>query len=379
MPKIKSHVKKSEFMCPFCIRPFAKKEIHHQCGKCGEMVTPKRFEKPPFKCACGGVAKTRLCPMCREAIPSAALETKYFPFSIVGITGSGKTNYITVMLEELPMRELRLAVVPINNDAKHLQTEHKKQIYTDHETPAPTTAGMTPKPQIWKILHNDRAESRLNKLLKRTPTYTFTIFDGAGEHSQDVSDQNIINYIMYSEAVIVTIDPLTIPEVRKKINSRVVASSERDDSTGTRKSADEALNHIVELIKSTRKGGSTESKLDIPVAIVLTKFDTIISNPNFSKILGTNIKNARLEIRDKKISVDEIDDISEQIRYFLDHDEVGAHNFVGLVDGSFTNYRFFGVSSYGTTPESSGTVSEVNPHRVLDPILWLFHQKEFID
>ena len=42
--------------------------------------------------------------------------------------------------------------------------------------------------------------------------------------------------------------------------------------------------------------------------------------------------------------------------------------------------HFFGVSSYGEPPETQGSVNEnIKPHRILDPVLWLFKEEKFID
>ena len=50
------------------------------------------------------------------------------------------------------------------------------------------------------------------------------------------------------------------------------------------------------------------------------------------------------------------------------------------LDSHFKEYYFFGVSSYGNPPKDAYTLpDEIKPHRVLDPILWLFKRAKFID
>jgi hypothetical protein len=41
-----------------------------------------------------------LCPKCNEELPRSIAQTENLLFSIIGVVSSGKTNYITVMLEE---------------------------------------------------------------------------------------------------------------------------------------------------------------------------------------------------------------------------------------------------------------------------------------
>lgn len=90
----------AKFTCPFCIREYDKSKVLYVCPDCGETTTPGRFEREPIKCktsGCGGLATIRKCPSCGQVIPKMALETPNLPFSIVGVSNSGKTNYITVM------------------------------------------------------------------------------------------------------------------------------------------------------------------------------------------------------------------------------------------------------------------------------------------
>lgn len=104
----------AKFTCPFCIREYDKSKVLYVCPDCGTETTPSRFAREPIKCknsACGGLATLRKCPSCGEIIPKMALETPNLPFSIVGVSNSGKTNYITVMLHELGRSSgLRLAL-----------------------------------------------------------------------------------------------------------------------------------------------------------------------------------------------------------------------------------------------------------------------------
>ena len=93
-----------KFTCPFCIREYNRNDVLYFCPDCGNSSQPGRFEKEPITCKtsrCSGLATLRKCPFCGQIIPKTALETPNLPFSIIGVSNSGKTNYITVMLHEL--------------------------------------------------------------------------------------------------------------------------------------------------------------------------------------------------------------------------------------------------------------------------------------
>ena len=67
-----------------------------------------------------------------------------------------------------------------------------------------------------------------------------------------------------------------------------------------------------------------------------------------------------------------------EIRNWLE--QIGESAFIDALDSHFKEYYFFGVSSYGAPPKNAHTLpDEIKPHRVLDPILWLFKWAKFID
>jgi hypothetical protein len=116
--------------------------------------------------------------------------------------------------------------------------------------------------------------------------------------------------------------------------------------------------------------------LTIPVAVVLTKFDTLINHKSFGS--QALIKDGSLNIRDGKVDTTEIEQVDAEIRHFLE--EIGEGTFISTLESHFKEFYFFGVSSYGKPPKDANTlVDNIRPHRVLDPILWLFKKAKFVD
>lgn len=365
----------AKFTCPFCIREYDKSKILYVCPDCGAVTKPGMFEREPIKCktpGCGGLATVRQCPSCQQVIPKMALETPNLPFSIVGVSNSGKTNYITVMLNELGKSSgLRLALGHQTKDTLDHQNENRTLIYEEHKRPDATNAGES-TPQIWYIKNLQKKHGN------EVPTYTFTIFDGAGEDHENNLDPSstVCRYINASKAIILAIDPLVLSNVRRGgvVDHSVMVNS-LGGFEGQTKNAEDIINSVASYIKSAR-GIKTTKVLDIPVAVVLTKFDTILNHSSFGP--QALIKNRSLTVRDGKVDMTEISQVDEEIRHWLY--EIGEGAFIDALDSHFKEYQFFGVSSYGKPPINQNTLSsEITPHRVLDPILWLFKKAKFID
>lgn len=365
----------AKFTCPFCIREYDKSKVLYVCPDCGEATTPSRFEREPIKCKttdCGGLATTRKCPFCDMVIPKIALETPNLPFSIVGVSNSGKTNYITVMLHELGKSSgLRLALGHQTKETLDHQNENYRHIYEEHTRPESTQSGEN-MPQIWYIKNLQKKRG------SKVPTYTFTIFDGAGEDHENNLDpaSTVCRYINASKAIILVIDPLVLSKVRRGgIVDHDVMVNSLGGHEGETKNAESVINSVSSYIKAAR-GIKATKVLDIPVAVVLTKFDTILNHKAFGS--QALIRNKSLTVRDGCVDTTEISQVDEEIRNWLY--EIGEGAFIDVLDSQFKEYYFFGVSSYGNPPKDAFTLSdEIAPHRVLDPILWLFKKAKFID
>ena len=378
---------RGKFTCPFCFSEYDKERIKYVCPDCGETTYPKTSaekKKPSIRCEhCGRMATVRLCPECGEynkqipeeakgVIPLGALDADgSLPFCIIGVSSSGKTNFITVMLHELSrVSELRIALSAQNKYTRDVQRENYTNIYENHIPPRPTDPtelGDRLKPQLWQIKNLMRQKSNT------TPTYTFTIYDGAGEdHSERLDPSSAIcGYINASNAIIITLDPLILTNLRRMINPDVRRNS--GASEGDTNSAEDIVNSVAAYIKAAR-GLNTNKMLTIPVAVVLTKFDTILQLDSLPA--GAVVRKPSMTFSRGKVNLTEISQVNEEIRDWLYG--IGEGSFIAALESHFKN--FYGVSSYGEPPETQGSVNEnIKPHRILDPVLWLFKEEKFID
>jgi hypothetical protein len=264
---------------------------------------------------------------------------------------------------------LRLALGHQNTATLDHQHENYKRIYEDH-VPPDSTAGGESMPQIWYI------KNLLKKRGNTVPTYTFTIFDGAGEDHENNLDPSspVCRYIQTSKAIIITLDPLILSGIRK---GHIVDENDMRNSLAGQesnyKNAVDIINSLADYIKTAR-GMDTRKLLKIPVAVVLTKFDTV------KKSFGSNalVTSAGMNVRNGKISMEEIQQVDGEIRNWLE--KIGEGPFIDSLASHFTEFYFFGVSSYGEPPQNAAKLSEhIKPHRVLDPILWLFKKAKFVD
>lgn len=364
-------------LCPYCLMKTEMSFLNHVCPDCAKegLTDPevKRNIRGVYFCKKHNRACLPHCPNCNKPLPSVLLEqgVSNLPFSIVGVTSSGKTNLITVVLEELGKVEIFDLDTPDYN-TRNKQKENSRKVYTEHRLLDSTQSGER-TPQIW-VLKNTK-----KKLEGHILTSSFTIFDGAGEdHENKLYDPNdtICKYIAVSECIILTLDPLILPGVRNQIDPDRAKQSGYSGEKDSR----EVVRGLARYIKNLK--GMMESQiLNIPIAVVLTKFDLITNLKGFTS--NALIKRNGILLDNNGGSSDwmfnerEATYIHNEIRDWLVH--VGEGRFIAALEAAFGNYMLFGVSSFGGAPDAKGNLPIIKPHRVLDPFLWIFHKKGIID
>lgn len=364
-----------KFTCPYCMQTYNQEEIKHVCPDCGTEAKPgvaSRIGIQSVKCPnpnCGGLATLRVCPKCNAMLPQEVLETKNLPFSIVGMVSSGKTNYITVMLEELhKFQGIKLSLGAADMRTRELHKKDRDSIFRGQPVEATVRGTLTPR--IWMIKNLSRRTSNT------VSTYTFTIFDGAGEDYEMRLDPSLpeCRNIRASKAIILTLDPLILPKVRD-----IVSKDARIASLGGKDSeVKDTMNIVNDMARYIRNayGMRADKVLTVPVAIVLTKFDIILNHPSF--VNAATVKHASLLINSEgKVNEGEFAAVDREIRDWLTLIDESA--FITALEANFKNMCFFGVSSFGSAPDATNHIAELKPHRVLDPVMWLFKKSGFID
>ncbi|MCL2526770.1 MAG: hypothetical protein FWE42_00010 [Defluviitaleaceae bacterium] len=296
-----------------------------------------------------------------------ALDTTYFPFCVVGAVASGKSNYITVMLNELernppPGLTLHTDHIP----TRQRQNNNYNELYIEHKPLGANRLGST-TPQFW-YLQNRNMQSG-----SYIPTSTFTLFDGSGEDIERLGPNELWSrYISACEGIIITLDPVTFKSISR---GGVIDLEDMLSSRGNLKDVN-ALKPAVTLagelahnIKRAR-GIDIRKQLDIPVAVVITKFDMVINNSAFSNSI---IKSPGPAMQNGRVNMQELMDVHDVINYWLS--EMKETAFIEAMHNNFSDFCFFGVSSLGSLPKD---LLNITPHRVLDPVLWLFKKAKLL-
>ena len=361
----------SDVLCPYCLQKLHSKDLKMVCQLCGAEAIPSATElflKKSPKCkqpGCFGFASDRQCSYCGSKLPSDILDyEKYLRFSILGITGSGKTNFLTTMLHELRHTAgSPLVIAPMDLQTNTIFQENDRAIYEMRQPVSATTPGSTPPPQLWRIKDKNRMT---NKMI---PSYSMTIFDGAGEDCEHINPV-ISRYIEGSKALVILIDPLALSGIAKTIPSDIF-----NWSTSASHDADASAEMIDGLANYIRQNCNIApgKLINRDVAVVFTKFDVV--KDSFGSAIVTQ---PSPHLSQKGFVKSDSDAVDAEIRDWLER--LGETSFLNAIETNFRKdrIRFFGISSFGQPPTGSYQLGRVMPHRVLDPLIWMLSKEGIV-
>ncbi|MCL2571015.1 MAG: hypothetical protein FWE11_01300 [Defluviitaleaceae bacterium] len=288
---------------------------------------------------------------------------------IAGLPASGKTSFTSIALETLQNPRQTLGGVYVNFLAGLNEPD---AIYND---PPPEYKDIAHSIFIDRIPSNIKdspyIEDRQVSFTHSDKGYELSFLEANGE---DFARNSISNeFFEDSEAFILTIDPLNIPEIRYTLKDHGFDTNQHGVYQGRDPSVTKP---ITEAIYDFAIRANIKNK---PIAIVFTKFDLLFNCPYLKQnhlASASNIyKPFAYVIENGTVSLNRLKESSREIEMLLTSFNLTA--LTTLVSDISNKHMYFAVSGYGHTP-SGANLGEIRPHRVLDPLLWLLKLRGFV-
>ncbi|MBR1553999.1 MAG: hypothetical protein IJ644_01235 [Oscillospiraceae bacterium] len=353
-------------ICPYCMNVISKKSVKYFCD-CGKEAVrigfPKKLQCTDENCTSRRYRMTCPYDACKSELPTGILDYNgYLRFSLIGLSGAGKSNFLTAMIHEMRLNSTgRWVISHMNPDTFEAYRRNEEKMFTHHE-PVPATRRGSIIPQQWSI--SDTQNSFLGKM----PVYSLTIFDGAGEDEKSV-EPVIANCIQGSKTLVILFDPLSIRQLENSMDKNIYHWS---TSSNPNEYPDAMITSLTNYIRNCLQLPPSQ-KIKKDVAVVFTKIDTLKKDFENSVVMqeSPHIKAGGFVEQDS-IEVD------NQIRSWLKKN--GQDAFLGVINKDFypERVRFFGVSSIGNPPVAERTFGVITPHRVLDPLMWMMYRENII-
>lgn len=279
----------------------------------------------------------------------------------MGAKASGKSNYIGVLIDEIRHK----MSAGFNCALSLASSEESRQYYNSHYYEPLFKHGsvvdVTSQEDIPPLIFPLRFMDKKNRITK---VAALSFYDTAGENLDSTEDMLINNrYIPNADGIILLLDPLQIPSIREKLQGKIPLPQQNTDVV-------EVLSRIVQNIRDVKNIRGT---IKIPLALAFTKIDAL---EEFDVLKEDSCLRSESEHLSRGVFVQtdfesvniEMQDLLEN---WLDDELVQQMK-------NFEKYAFFGLTALGGVPHGSKLDGKIRPRRVLDPLLWLLAENNYI-
>jgi hypothetical protein len=349
-------------MCPKCFTVSGDEQFVYACPREGCKSHSKplgaaeavrdRNGQPACPC-CGEPYPHPLCPECGFPILDSDADSLSLSISLVGSQGSGKSHYLSVLIDELknsvsPAYSCSLFPLGGDDTLSLYEKQYYRRLFVDNQCLA-STAQDEVSPLIYSLVFQNETRSKSVNLM---------FYDSCGANFETITAMANHNRSVYhAGGILFMIDPTQVPAVAEWQASRGGRICDSD--------AGALLTRIVHLVRTGSGQKNLGKKLDIPIAVCLTKLDTLRPMLDAASFLRAPSRH----LREGSFDSDDFEACSLEAQSLIEF--WGGGELVRQVNTQFANVGFFGVSSLGGEPSESGGVHHIAPHRVTDPLLWL--------
>ena len=306
----------------------------------------------------GKETRRRVCPECHNPLPLHYGKNPVKFISIIGVTSSGKTVYISQLLRHITSYGAK-AKMATNIMSSHEATFiDNNLVEMDRALPMATDEGHFEQPMFYDLLQKgDKGIIRNNIVL----------YDIAGETFKDANDvRKYGKFVTKSDGIIFLVDP-------KQLN--LVPEVQTIDANPT---------EVLQTIHQAFVGENTNVQCKIPVAICVSKSDS------FADYLIDIASQDITEIKDENGEIQPLFNATdynqlEPVIKRLMNDSIDI-----LMQIEYETYNYFAISATGCSviereEEYQGRMmtryylsSPPDPKRIAEPLLWLFHRFGYI-
>lgn len=315
----------------------------------------------------GQETRRRVCPHCHNPLPINYGKNNVQFISVIGITGSGKTVYLSQLLNGIQeaVASLNMTATATTDIANFIMSNPVEE---GKPLPPASVEGRFLQPMVY-----DLSRSVTNTAVQ---TETIVLYDIAGEDCQ--SPNAMLKYgkfVQNSNAILLLIDPQKQLDLKSK--GAVV--------DGRMRMAPQVVLDTIHNVFLKLPG--TE-KCRIPLAVCVSKSDTFlnyIKDPEAKKIADSDIiplRDERTQDYIPEFNTEEYNKLNQEIR------KLTKGPLMAVLKVEFLTYNFFAFSATGCatevrTDENSGEsyqylTGPAAPKRIAEPLFWIFCKLGYI-
>lgn len=290
------------------------------------------------------ISKDRVCPKCHNPLPHDYGKYTVKRIAIIGVTGAGKTVYISQLLENMDECVNKIGMSAFSTTNHERIFIENNPVVKGRPLPDSTSEKTLSQPMFFDITKSDKGV---------TERRTIVLYDIAGENCQTSTDDNgnVFDgadkmkefglFVENANGLILLIDPKQM----RFVDSEKVTK------------AKEVVDTLHSVLPTDENGKSS-----IPIAVCISKSDQCYD------ILPPIVSE---EVQENGVLFDAktYNQLQPQLKDIMEHN---AKPLCRGLESEFKYSNFFAISAIGCDVDQNGPVSEPTPKRIEEPIFWLF-------
>lgn len=191
------------------------------------------------------------------------------------------------------------------------------------------------------------------------------LYDAAGERYETSDGVATFRFLGHSEGIILIVDPFSFEAVRRVVKPDILASLRHSQAD-----ADEVFARFAQTLRENLRV-RTDRKMDVPVAVVLTKCDGLLA--------ASDVAHPYDELGDAAGDLTKRTTRSDAVRDWLES-VAGQRGLVAAVENTFGRCGYFAVSALDAftvhARPSERTRAVICHDDTSAPFLWLLNKRE---
>lgn len=318
----------------------------------------------------GTECQKRVCRFCHNPLPQNYGKTDVKFVAVIGITGAGKTVYLSQLLSGMSGYAVKAG---LSANGRVFSASIRNFIETNRVAMGKPMPPSTPFQYLQQPLFY-QISSGGNSSRKREDT--LVLYDVAGEVFQYVDViKKFAPYIAHADGIMLLIDPMQFDAIRQ-----VADTNEQFDEPAA---ALEAIQNII-------SGNDPNKKCETPVAICLSKIDT----KSVQEVLDRSLIDLLREDVCQDIGPDnspkqvfnarQYNPIVDRLDRFMKQQDLPLAQ---MMKNNYSLYCYFAFTAMGCDvrkmtndmgEEVDTPIGPVLPKRIEEPLLWMLHELKYI-
>lgn len=305
----------------------------------------------------------RLCPKCHNPLPLGFGKHPLKFISVIGVTGAGKTVYISQMLKNMNRYASYVDLAAFFTSDHEINFVEDNPVEVGKPLPRPTMEGQLAQPMFYDLVQTTKTG--------QIQTDTIVIYDIAGESCKSATDmQTYGKFVTKSDGIILLVDPSQLELVV-------------DDRLGEKvRSAEPEL--VLNTIYNAFVERNTREQQDIPIAVCISKSDSF--EEVLPEVASRDINPVVDSFSDEnlpKFNATEYNQLQPEIMRLMRNNPL-----LKSLKKGYKNFNVFVFSATGCAVEDrimpgetqarSYPVAPPIPKRIAEPLLWMFYKFGYI-